>query len=127
MKYYWHGHHDILCEFFDNIKGRIEFIKNNKPKNEIGIRLKLLKEVKGQLPQAWLNADKAKRDADNAKFNAWRDKDVVGKMWEDVNMVWEDANMVWEDANMAWKNEIEALHKIECPNCLWDGKTIVFP
>lgn len=59
-------------------------VYQKKPPEEINIRLKLLKKVKGVLPKAY-----------------------------------------W-DAYKAWQKEIEALHKLECPNCPWDGTTI-FP
>ena len=65
MKYYWHIHHEVLLEPSDDIGERIEYIKNNKPVEEIPIRLHLLKEVKGRLPEdydeAWKAYDEAYR------------------------------------------------------------------
>ena len=43
-KFYWHIHHDQLLEpLTEPLKNRIKFIKKNKPKHEIKLRLKLLK------------------------------------------------------------------------------------
>lgn len=105
MKYFWHVHHEILAEPSDNIEERIEYIKNNKSSEEIEIRLRLLKEVKGQLPRAYAEAWKAYDDAGKAR---------------------DDACKAYAEAGKAYACEIEALHKIECPDCPWDGKTI-FP
>ena len=41
--YFWHVHHDALLEYSENIKERIEYIKENKPREEVEIRLRLLK------------------------------------------------------------------------------------
>ena len=78
-KFYWHIHHETLVEpLTEPLKNRIKYIKEEKSKSEteeqIELRLKLLKKVKGKIVKDW--------------------------------------------------NKIEALHKRECPNCSWDGKTI---
>jgi len=74
---WWHVHHEVLYEILtEPIRNRINYIKKEKPKNEIDIRLRLLKPVLGEIP-----------------------KDEKG----------------WEK-----------LHKKECPDCSWNGKTI-FP
>ena len=43
--YYWHIHHDTLCEGTYNIKERIAYIKKHKPKEEIPTRLQLMTPV----------------------------------------------------------------------------------
>ena len=60
----WHVHHDVLVESLtEPFKNRVAFIKKNKPKEEIPLRLKLFKKVKGKLPEevikAWEAYDKA--------------------------------------------------------------------
>ena len=42
---YWHIHHEILIEETTNIQERIDYIKANKPKKEIPLRLKLMTPV----------------------------------------------------------------------------------
>ena len=75
----WHVHHEILWEVLTKpIENRIAYIKSDKPKHEQETRLRLLKPIKGPLPEKLTKA------------------------------------------------AMEALHKKECPNCIWDGLTI-FP
>ena len=117
--YYWHVHHDVLIEYSDNISERMEYIKKNKPPEEINIRLKLLKKVKGVLPKACQDAYKARWEADKA----WQEADKA--CWEAYKAC-QEAYKACQEAYKAWQDEIEALHKLECPNCPWDGTTI-FP
>ncbi len=49
---WWHVHHEELYEqLTEPIRNRINYIKKDKPKNEIELRLKLLKPVLGELPK----------------------------------------------------------------------------
>ena len=98
MKAYWHIHHDKLLEFSGNIDKRIEYIKYGKPTEEIELRLRLLKPVKGKLP------------------------DAVIKVWA----VWEKVWAACDETIQKYQSKIEALHTLECPDCPWDGETI-FP
>src|SRR3990167_6081858 len=105
-KFYWHIHHEILVELLtEPLKNRIAYIKRNKPKGEIKLRLRLLRPVKGKLSKEVVKADQARDKAYQA-----RDK----------------ADQARDKAIEKHKDEIEALHKKECPKCPWNGKTI-FP
>ena len=147
MKYYWHIHHEVLLEPSDDIGERIEYIKNNKPVEEIPIRLHLLKEVKGKLPEAYAEAYKAYDEAWKARAEASKARDEAYKACDEASKALDEAwkacdeackaydeaskdyYEAWKDRDEAWKArklEIEALHELECPNCPWDGKTI-FP
>jgi len=49
---WWHVHHNKLWEpLTEPIRNRINHIKNNKPKEEIELRLRLLKPVLGEFPK----------------------------------------------------------------------------
>ena len=73
-KFYWHIHHDILLELLiEPLKNRIKFIKENKPKDEIELRLKLLKPVKGKLPDEVIKIGEASDKAWKAYKKAWID------------------------------------------------------
>jgi hypothetical protein len=49
--FWWHIHHEQLYEYLtEPIRARINYIKENKPKDEIELRLKLLKPVLGKIP-----------------------------------------------------------------------------
>mgnify|MGYP001611374503 CR=1 FL=1 len=126
MKYYWHIHHEVLLEPSDDIGERIEYIKNNKPVEEIPIRLHLLKEVKGRLPEAYDEAWKAYDEACKAHAEACKAHDEAWEDYDEASKAYDEAWKAYAEAYRACKLEIEALHELECPNCPWDGKTI-FP
>ena len=102
---YWHVHHDTLLEYCYDYNERRTFIERNKPANEQKLRLRLFAPVSGELPKAYHEAWKAHAEARKAYAEAWKAFDEVLKACDD---------------------EIQALHKIECPDCPWDGNTI-FP
>jgi len=48
----WHIHHDALVEpLTEPLENRIKFIKERKPAREIETRLRLMKPVRGKLPE----------------------------------------------------------------------------
>src|SRR5574341_1356695 len=141
MEIAWHVHHQVLLEpLTEPIKNRIAYIKKHKTKREIKLRLRLLKKVKGKLPKEIMevfkkwekaNVEWKKANAEWEKANAeWKKANAE---WEKANAEWEKAYAEWEKANaerkkavIKYADEINALHKKECPNCPWDSKTI-FP
>ena len=49
--FWWHIHHEKLVEYLtEPIRARINYIKKEKPKDEIELRLKLMKPVLGKIP-----------------------------------------------------------------------------
>lgn len=49
--YWWHIHHEKLVEYLtEPIRSRINYIKKEKPKEEVETRLRLLKPVLGKIP-----------------------------------------------------------------------------
>ena len=49
--FWWHIHHETLVEqLTEPVRARINYIKKDKPKDEIELRLKLLKPVLGKIP-----------------------------------------------------------------------------
>jgi len=86
--------------------------------------------------KAWSACDKAwsaRNKAQSVYNKAWS---VRNKAQSVYNKAWSVRNKAWSAYNKAWsacdkvlldhKEEIEALHALECPDCPWDGKTI-FP
>jgi len=72
IKLFWHIHHDTLIESLtEPLKVRIAYIKKEKSEDEIKLRLKLLKPVKGKLPMEVIKArkayDKARKAYDKAR------------------------------------------------------------
>ena len=118
MKVGLHVHHKILLEpLTEPIDNRVECIKENKPPDEVDLRLRLLRELTeeevNQLPKG---------------FNqALKEYNLVG---EEYNLVGEEYNLAWEKYRQdleKYKPELEVWHKKVCvPDCPWNGKTI-FP
>ena len=108
----WHLHHDVLVEWCRDYEGRVDYIKKDKPATEQALRLRLFQMVKGPLPATYAAA-RAKYDAAWAKLSAAR---------AEYDAVWAK----YITARAKYAPEIEALHRIECPDCPWNGKTI-FP
>ena len=104
-KFYWHIHHDVLLEpLTEPLKNRIKFIKENKPKDEIELRLKLLKPVRGKLPDEIIKAGRAYDKAGKAYIEAGRSYD---KAWEAYVKTWE----VYDKAGEAYVKAREAYDK----------------
>ena len=75
---YWHIHHEALVEnLTEPLKNRKDYIKEQKPKEEVKYRLAILKKVK-----------------------------VKSKDYPTTKTGW------------------EKLHRLECKNCAWNGKSI---
>ena len=103
----WHVHHEILVEPLtgDGIAERRAYIEKAKPREEIATRLRLLREVRGQLPAEVVEAEQASVTARQA---------------------YDTARQASDTALRKHMPAIEALHAAECLNCPWDGHTI-FP
>ena len=70
----WHVHHDVLVEpLTEPIKNRIKYIKEFKPENEIKLRLRLLKVVKGELPKELVEAGKQYCEVRRKFFEAYEE------------------------------------------------------
>ena len=152
-QFYWHIHHDILCEpLTEPIENRIDYIKTQKSEAERELRLRLLKPVKGKLPvkfvkaweawvkawEAWVKAreayDKAGEAYDKAGEAYVKAREAYFKAGEARDKAWEARDKAWEAYDKAWeayvkageacKKDIKKLHKKECPNCPWDGRSI---
>ena len=133
-KAYWHIHHKLILEFAtEPIENRIKYIRESKPKSEIALRLKLLKPVRGKLPddvdKAGAALVKARAALDKARVayvKAWvayvKARVAYVKAGADVDKALAALDKAIADNLPA----IMALHDKECPNCPWDGKTI-FP
>jgi len=140
LKFAWHVHHNVLVEpLTEPIEDRIAYIKDEKPPKEVPLRLKLLKVVKGKLPEkfveVWKTYDKV-RKAWSKTYKTYVDVSMmacgeVGNTYVEVLEKLEklkkdyiEVENAWVDALKVYKKEISALHEKECPECPWDGETI---
>ena len=146
--YYWHIHHDILCEGTYDINERIAYIKEYKPKNEIRTRLRLMTPVQHpeklimRIQKAAAVYAKAAARADTialatyikayeAYQNTSTDADKSYATYKKASAAADKASAKAAKAYNTYMNalnnpQIRALHKKEHPNCPWNGKTI-FP
>ena len=131
-KFYWHVQLDCLVEpLIELIENQIAFIRKNKPKSEIETRLRLMKPVRGQLPILVVKAGAAceKVWAAYEKARAAYERAASEKMWVASRKAIVAYRKKWATCEKMITDNmpaIEALHRKECPNCPWDGKTI-FP
>lgn len=117
-KAYWHIHHDVLMEFLtEPIQKRIRYIERHKRKGEVRTRLRLLKPVKGKLPKSLVEAGVAYCAA---WFAYWKSQVAKRRVPCDT------LRDTYVKALATGQPKLEALHKLECLNCPWDGNTI-FP
>lgn len=145
---FWHIHHDRLLEWSGDIEKRIACIESDKPQEEIGTRLHLMKPVLGRLPEEVVEASKAHYEASKAHYEACKAHlEAACKAHHKTSMTLDEANKAryeacrahyeasktcceaskaLDEAIMRNLPAIEALHKQECPNCPWNGTTI-FP
>ena len=135
---FWHIHHDVLCEWTDDIQERIAYIRKEKPANEIKTRLKLMKPVKGELPDKFVKALKvfniaqkayhktftweAHNKAREARNKAWeaydKRQEALDKTWKALNKTWKARNKTWE----AFDKRQEAYDKArEAYNKAWEA------
>ena len=136
-------HHDKLCEQSYDVNVRIIYVKREKPKNEVAIRLHNMIYLGGCEAMAKLDAlyadYKIKHDALYATYTVKRDalyatctakdatyttKDALYTTYEAKHDALYAAYTVKRDALDA---EILAYIKSNIPDCAWNGKTLVFP
>ena len=116
LRFAFHVHHDRLMEpLTEPISVRRKYIKENKPKEEVPLRLKLLKEVKGKLPREVVKAWEAYGKAREAYVKAWE--------------AYDNARKAYDKAYRKHYKEIQALHKKECvKDCTWsEEQKTIFP
>ena len=145
--WYWHIHHDVLVgKLLEPITNRIEYIKSNKPKNEIETRLRLMKPASGVAPaleqykkiqaQAWEQYEKIKTQAweqyKKIKTQAWEQYEKIQtQAWEQYEKIQapalEQYKKIQAQAWEQYKKVIEKLHEKQCGCKEWNDKEIVFP
>ena len=124
--FFWHVHHRVLLEWCYSYNERASYISEQKREDQKETRLRLFKPVKGKLPQevveAWQAIDKA-----------WQALNKARQAYYETQQAYYEASQAYYEARQALdealhKNmpAIEALHKEECHDCPWNGKTI-FP
>lgn len=142
----WHVHHDVVVEpVLAPLEERREQIRDCKPEAEVPLRLRLLKEVRGNLPdaveqaalaacQAWaacLLARAAHRSTWAACLLASAARELAKDAFQEASAAYGLADAVYGKAQVAYGRALRdnmpavlALHAVECPDCPWDGQSI---
>ena len=113
----WFGflHHDQLCEESHDVNKRIDYVKREKPKNEVAIRLHNMIYLGGCEATAKLAPLDAAYEANLAAlYAAYKAKRAPLDADYEANLA-------------ALYAEILAYIKPNIPDCAWNGKTLVFP
>jgi len=108
-KYYWHIHHEILVESLtEPLKNRIKYIKEEKPEDEIELRLRLIKPVKGKLPGEFVKASQTWVKAYQASVKAYQASDKAYQAWDKAYQAWGKASQARAKADQVWDKAEQA-------------------
>lgn len=125
----FHCHHYELVEYVHDYDERVKFIKENKPKGEQELRLRLFKMIPEELiPGKDSKEYDAYRKAGDAYVKA-RDayrkaRDAYYKVWVAYDKAWDAFDKAWDAYQKKYRKELEKLHSKLCPDCPFDGHTI---
>lgn len=133
-----HCHHEELFEYVYDYDQRVEYIRDYKPMNEVGIRLAVFKLVPEKyFPAAWVKTiiarhktyvawNKANAELDKAKA-FYRTLDKARAEVDKAYVVFYKADDAWHKTNDAWdKADQEEIHKLVCGCKYWNGEKLVF-
>ena len=119
-------HHEQLCEESHDVNERLDYVKREKPKNEVAIRLHNMIYLGGCEAIAKL----APLDADYKAKRAPLDADYETKLaplYADYEAKRAPLYADYEAKRAALDAQIIAYIRVHIPDCAWDGKTLVFP
>jgi len=130
--FFWHVHHEKLMEWCHSYDERAEYIRTEKPLNERETRLRLFQPVKGNLPEevteacrAFLEAKRVYVEAGRVYVEAGQARDEAWRAYNEASQAYYEATQDYDEALSKNMFDIEALHAEECPNCPWNGHTIL--
>ncbi len=99
----FHVHHDVLVEWCTDYDERVKFIKNNKPPDEIELRLRLFRLIpEDRLPKSLVVARKAYDVAGEAYDVAWKAYDVARKAYDVAWKAYDVARKAYDVARKAY-------------------------
>ena len=119
-------HHEQLCEESHDVNERLDYVKREKPKNEVAIRLHNMIYLGGCEAIAKL----APLDADYKAKRAPLDADYETKLaplYADYEAKRAPLYADYKAKRAPLDAEILAYIKMNIPDCAWNGRTLVFP
>ena len=135
-------HHTQLLEYSHDVVERVEYIQDNKPVNEVEVRLWHiclfpLEKLPPEINKA--HAEREKALAEWEKAHAEREKALAewGKActeWEKAYTEWEKAYTEWEKAYTEWEKALDEWVKTDAlsvlfelvPEHRWNGRELIF-
>jgi len=143
----FHCHHNVLYEYVYDYDERLKYIRTQKPPEERKLRERLfqmipddrvprqLLEAGEAYMEAWKASSKARDTYDKAREacdKEWKDYDEAWKAYDEAREAYGKARKAYDEAREAYEKaredsrlEMAALHAELCPNCPWDGQTIL--
>ena len=117
----WHRSHDELVEWCWDYDGRLEAIEK-KPPHEVPTRKRLFQFV--SWPAMPEDVRKALAACDEAWAAPGQARAALSKAEAARDKAW--TALALDAVLQRHATEIEAMHRVQCSNCPWDGRTM-FP
>jgi len=130
--WYWHAYHDALLtrsddpDFFANRAQEIDLFK---PPEQLELRMRLFKVVRGALPrildELWAEKEEWEAEAHTTIGILATKKATVraAKRYQLAMTMREE--IMRRITERSTRPDVMALHDKECPNCPWNGKSIL--
>jgi uncharacterized coiled-coil DUF342 family protein len=115
--FYWHIHHDKLCEWCYDYDERVNYIKTEKPENEIQTRLRLMKPVREELPKEFVEAYKKRNEADKKWVETYKKRNEARKRLYEAREKLDEAHEKFVEADEKW---VEAYEKCDETDKKWN-------
>ena len=118
-RYYWHPHQPVRGELPVAYKETaVAWREAYAACQKADVAYKEATTARREAYAACQKADATYKEA----TTAWRKTDAT--WWETYATV-KEAYAAWRKTDAACSPAIEALHKVECPNCPWDSSSIL--
>ena len=129
---YWHAYHaPFLLFWVADYEDRVRCIRELKPLHEHADRLKWFQLVKGKLPAKLVAAFETRGATWKALIDA--DKAQARYPCSQTDHIREEAEYKNEKASVSllelrrkYSASTHKLHVQECPDCSWDGTSLIF-
>lgn len=112
-------HHGTHWEFCHDFNEREDYIRENKPADEVELRLKLFKLIPDEICPGKDSAEWQAFQALQAYDTAWP-AHKAGQAFQ----VLQAYDTAWRAYLNKYADELAVLHSKLFPDCPWDGKTI---
>ncbi len=126
-------HHDTLVEWSHDVMERVEYVKREKPKNEVKIRLwnmcyldkeRLPKEIV-EAEKTWEEAEKTWEEAKKTWTKAWETWEEAEKTFGEAEKTSDEACNTYYEILQSLSPQLLTLIKELVPDTAWNGEELV--